>query len=56
MREGFKNRLLFPYCFLEIFVGGKSLVEGDKVVMGNPPPGKTLECYCFWHSFRHCLV
>ena len=36
----------FPYCFLEIFVGDKALMEGDKVVMGgspSPPPlGKTL--------------
>ena len=33
----FNNRLLFPYCLLEIFVGEKSLMEGDKVVMGGSP-------------------
>ena len=30
----------FPYCFLEIFVGGKALMEGGKVLMGailSPP-------------------
>ena len=33
------NRLLFPYCFLEIFVGGdKALMEGDKVVIGASSP------------------
>ena len=35
----------FPYCFLEIFVGDKALMEGDKVAMGDPPVpplGKTL--------------
>ena len=35
----------FPYYFLEIFVGDKALMEGDKVVMGDPPVlplGKTL--------------
>ena len=26
------NRLLFPYCFLEIFVGAQGLDGGDKVV------------------------
>ena len=40
------GRLLFSYCFLEIFVGqDKALMEGDKVVMGDPqvpPLGKTL--------------
>ena len=40
------GRLLFFYCFLEIFVGwGKALTEGDKVVTGDPtvpPLGKTL--------------
>ena len=31
------GRLLFSYCFLEIFVGqDKALMEGDKVVMGIP--------------------
>ena len=36
----------FSCCFLEIFVGEKALMEGDKVMMGespSPPPlGKTL--------------
>ena len=32
--------LLFSYCFLEIVVEGKVLMEGVKVVMGDPlsPP------------------
>ena len=30
------NRLLFSYCFLEILCGDKALMEGDKVVMGDP--------------------
>ena len=25
------------YCFLEVFVGDKALMEGDKVTMGVPP-------------------
>ena len=33
----------FPYCFLEIFVGDKALMEGDKVVMGDPPVPPTRE-------------
>ena len=40
----FNNGLLFPYCFLEMFVG-KALMEGDKVMMGDsqsPPVGKAL--------------
>ena len=45
----FKNNIpLFPYCFLEIFVGGQGLDggrqscdRGDALV---PPPGKTLIC------------
>ena len=35
------GRLLFSYCFLESFVEwDKALIEGDKVVMGDPqvPP------------------
>ena len=32
----------FPYSFLEIFVGDKTLMEGNKVVMGDPPVRKTL--------------
>ena len=28
----------FPYCLLEIFVGDKALIEGDKVVMEDPQP------------------
>ena len=32
------GRLLFSYCFLEIFVGwDKALMEGDKVVTGGSP-------------------
>ena len=27
----------FPYCFLEIFAGDKTLMERDKVMMGAPP-------------------
>ena len=25
----------FPYCFLETFVGGKAVMEGDKVQIGG---------------------
>ena len=27
----------FPYCFLEIFVGDKALMNGDRLVMGISP-------------------
>ena len=38
------GRLLFSYCFLESFVGwDKTLMEGDKVVMGDPPGPPTKE-------------
>ena len=33
----------FPYCFLEIFVGGQGLDGGDKVAMGDPPVPPTRE-------------
>ena len=32
----------FPYCFLEIFVGGQGIDGGEKVMMGGSPLGKTL--------------
>ena len=31
------NRLLFSYCFLEIFVGDKAVMKEDKVVIGGSP-------------------
>ena len=32
----FKNkRCCFPYCFLQIFVGDKTVIETDKVMMGG---------------------
>ena len=38
------GRLLFSYCFLEIFVGrDKAWMEGDKVVMGDPQVPPTRE-------------
>ena len=30
-----KNKLLFLYCFLEMFWGDKALMEGGKVVIGG---------------------
>ena len=33
----------FSYCFLEIIVGEKALMEGDKVLMGDPPVLPTRE-------------
>ena len=36
----------FPYCFLEIFVGGQDLDGGDKVVIGM-----LLFFYCFLKIF-----
>ena len=36
----------FPYCFLEIFVGGQDLDGGDKVVMR-----RLLFSYCFLEIF-----
>ena len=31
----------FPYCFLEIFVGGQGLNGGGQVVMGGSPSPPT---------------
>ena len=36
----------FPYCFLEIFVGGQDFDGGSKVVMR-----RLLFCYCFLEIF-----
>ena len=32
----------FPYCFLEIFVGGQGLDGGGQSCDGDPPLGETL--------------
>ena len=40
LRIGYCSRTTgycFPFCFLEIFVGDKALIEGDKVVIGGIP-------------------
>ena len=45
----------FLFCFLEIFVGGdKALIEGNIVVMGDPPLGKTLKGNGF--NFKRILI
>ena len=42
----------FPYCFLEIFVGGKALMEGDKAVMWGPHQRKSCGgCLCKGSSY-----
>ena len=40
----------FPYCFLEIFVGGQDLDGGDNVLMGGSLTMETLHMYLSPHG------
>ena len=50
------NKLLFPYCFLRIFVGDKALDGGDEVVMGQSfPSGGTGGPMTYVHRHNSCV-
>ena len=61
-----KNRLLYSYCFLEIFVGDKDVMEGSKVIIIPQSPhweklskylvGSFHVSYCsvFYYANRNC--